>query len=171
MQRTHLKSQKPLYYFLLNTTVANYYKLSAKLVPSYQPKRSAYKAFREDLVDALFKHSERLTKPPSPVATMEDKDIHKAPTEDHGQGPIRILPKQRSCAACVATGRKGIIKRKARRKPLIKLSVNTTQKPRDSKEWARRCCPPITKYGCQLCKIPLCMRGPCWQEHLNQIGR
>ena len=98
---------------------------------------------------------------------MEDKDIHKAVVEDHRQGPIRILPKQRSCAAYVAAGRKGIIERKAHRKPLIELLVITTQKPRDSKEWARRRCPPMTKYGCQLCKILLCIHGPCWQEHLN----
>jgi len=52
---------------------------------------------------------------------MEDKDVYKAPAEDYGQGPIRILPKQRSCAACVTAGRKGIIKRKARRKPLMEL--------------------------------------------------
>ena len=98
---------------------------------------------------------------------MEDKDVYKAPVKDYGQGPIRILLKQRSCAACVAAGRKGTIERKASRKPLTELLVNITQKPRDSKEWARRCRPPMTKHRCQLCKIPLCMRGPCWQEHLN----
>lgn len=169
-QRTHLKSWKPLYHFLLDTTVANCYKLSSQSVPGHWPTRSAHKAFREDLVDALFKHGERLTKPPNPVATMKDKDIYKAPAEEHGRRPIRISTKQRSCAACVTAGRKTSYERKPR-KPLMELSVYTTQKSRDSKEWARRRRPPRTQFGCSLCKIPLCARGPCWQEHLDCIRR
>ena len=104
----------------------NYYKLSAKSIPGYWPKRSAYKAFREDLVEALFNNGEHLTKPLGPAAIMEDKGIYKAPAEDYGQRPIQFLLKERSCAACVSVGRKGIIKRPIKRKPLIELSVNTT---------------------------------------------
>lgn len=69
-------------------TVVNCYKLSAKSIPGYWPKRSAYKAFREDLVEALFDNGERLAKPSGPAAIMEDKDIYKAPAEDYGQRPI-----------------------------------------------------------------------------------
>ena len=87
-QRMYLKSWKPLYHFLVDTTVANYYKFSTKSVPGYWPTYSAYKAFHKDLVSALFKYGKRLTKPPSPSAIMEDKDIHKAPTKEHGQKPI-----------------------------------------------------------------------------------
>jgi len=57
---------------------------------------------------------------------MENKDTYKAPAEEHGQRPIQFLPKERSYAACVAAGRKRIIKRTAKRKPLMELSVNTT---------------------------------------------
>jgi len=167
-QRTHLKSWKSLYHFLLDTTVTNCYKLSTKSVPGYWPTRSAHKAFREELVDALFNHGERLTKPPGPVNTMEDADIHKAPAEEHGQRPVRLGNKQRSCAACVTAGRKTKIKPEVR-KPLMELSVNTTQKSRDSKEWVRRRRPPKTKLGCPLCNIHLCAHGPCWQEHLDRI--
>ena len=92
-QRTHLKSWRPIYHFLLDTTIVNCYKLSTKSIPGYWPKRSAHKAFREELVEALFNNGERLTKPPGRVATMEEKDIHKAPAEEHGQEPIRIFSK------------------------------------------------------------------------------
>ena len=92
---------------------------------------------------------------------MEDKDIHKAPAEDHGQRPIQLLLKERSCAACVSAGRKGTIERPTRRKPLMKPLVNTTQKSRDSKEWARRRRPPRTRFGCPLYKIPLYLYRPC----------
>jgi len=143
-QRTHLKSWRPIYHFLLDTTIVNCYKLSTKLIPSYWPKRSAHKAFREELVKALFNSGERLTKPPSRVATMEEKDIHKAPAEEHGQEPIRIFSKQPSCATCVTARRGSIIEKKAYQKPLMDLSVNTTQKSRNSKQWARRQRPPRT---------------------------
>jgi len=128
-----LKSWKSLYYFLLDTTVTNCYKLSTKLVPGYWPTRSAYKAFREELVDALFNYGERLTKPPGLVNIIEDVDIYKAPAEEYGQRPVRLGNKQRSCAACVTAGRKTAIKPEVR-KPLIELLVHTTQKSRDSKE-------------------------------------
>ena len=108
------------------------------MVPGYWPKYNTHKAFREDLVNALFKYGERLTKPPGLVAIMEDKDIHKAPAEEHGQGPIQIFTKQPSCAACCTMGRGSIIEKKTHQKALMDLLINTVQKPRDSKEWVRR---------------------------------
>ena len=68
--------------------IVNCYKLSARFIPSHWPKHSAHKAFREDLVEALFNYSKRFTNPPSHVTIMEEKDIYKAPVEEHGQGPI-----------------------------------------------------------------------------------
>jgi len=68
---------------------------------------------------------------------MEEKDIHKAPAEEHGKEPVRIFSKQPSCVACVAARRGSIIEKEAYRKPLIELPVNTTQKSCDSKQWAR----------------------------------
>ena len=94
MQRTYIKSWKPLYYFLLNITIYNCYKLSTKSIPSHQPKRSAYKAFRKELIKALFNNGKRLTKSTGRAIIMEDKDIYKAPAKEHGQGPMRIFSKQ-----------------------------------------------------------------------------
>ena len=91
---------------------------------------------------------------------MEDADIYKAPAEEHGQRPVRLGNKQQSYTACVTAGRKTIIKPKVR-KPLMELSVNTTQKSCDSKEWVRRRRPLKTKLGCPLCNIHLCAHGPC----------
>jgi len=54
---------------------------------------------------------------------MEDKDIYKAPTEKHGQEPIRLFPKKPSYAAYIAAGRRGINKQ-VKIKPLLELSVN-----------------------------------------------
>ena len=71
-------------------TITNYYKLLTKLVPGYWLTHSAHKAFYKELSNALFNHSERLIKPPGPVNIIEDVDIHKAPTEEHGQRPVRL---------------------------------------------------------------------------------
>jgi hypothetical protein len=71
------------------------------------------------------------------------KDIHKAPVEEHGQGPVQLFPKEPSCAACVTAGR-DTVKEGFKRKPLIELLVNIIQKSRDSKEWVRRRRPPKT---------------------------
>jgi hypothetical protein len=91
---------------------------------------------------------------------MEDKDIHKAPAKEHGQGPMRIFSKQQSYAACVRAGRKASIESKAR-KPLMELSESTIQKPRGSKDWVRRQRPLRTQFSCSLYKIRLYKTGPC----------
>ena len=105
-------------------TVTNYYKLSIKSVLGHWPTYNAHKAFREELVNAVFNYNKRLTKPPSLVNKIEDADIHKAPAEEHGQRPVWLGNKQRSCTVCVTAGRKTTIKPKVR-KPLIELLVNT----------------------------------------------
>ena len=160
MQRIYIKSQKPLYHFLLNITISNCYKLSAKSIPSYQLKRSAHKAFREELIKALFNNGKRLTKPTGCTVIIEDKDIYKAPAKEHGQGPMWIFSKQQSCAVCVRASRKASIELKAR-KPLIELSESTIQKPHGSKDWVRRQRPPRTRFSYSLYKIRLCKIGPC----------
>ena len=99
---------------------------------------------------------------------MEDKDIYKAPTKLHRQGPIKVFKKDKSYTAYIAAKKKSTNPKKPR-KALIDLSINTVRKPHDSKDWVRPTRPPRTKWGCLLCKIPLCQDGPCWQEHLDQI--
>ena len=88
--------------------------------------------------------------------------------EEYRQGPVRLFPKKPSYAAYITAGR-DTTKEGFKRKSLMELSVNTTQKPRDSKEWVRRRRPPRTRFGCALYNIPLCKEGPYWQEHLSLI--
>ena len=68
--------------------------------------------------------------------------------EVHGSKPIKLGPKK-TCTACAAAGRK--------RKALEEISPNVRQRA------------PETSFGCELCKIPLCQWGECWQEHLKQV--
>ena len=127
-----MKSWKPLYHFLFNTTVVNCYKLFTNSVPSYWPTHNAHKAFCKNFVNVLFKHSKCFIKPPGPFVTMEDKDIYKALVEKHRQKPVQLFPKKLSCATCIVAGKRGI-NEQAKRKPFLEFSVNTTQKPYSSK--------------------------------------
>lgn len=167
-QRVHNKSWKPLWHFLLNISLVNCYKLSSQSSPGHWPTRSAHKAFRLELIESLFNYLVRLAKQKKPPATMGDKDIHKVLAEEHGRGPVLLFRNHRGCAACIAAGKKSS-NTKHPRKPLTELSINTIKKPRDSKDWKKPKRPPRTRNGCPLCKIPLCTKGTCWQEHLDQI--
>ena len=57
--KIHRRTWKPLFHFLLNTTVTNAYKLSSYATRGWL-NHVGHKAFREDLVNALFKHSARV---------------------------------------------------------------------------------------------------------------
>jgi hypothetical protein len=99
-------------------------------------------------------YSERLIKLTHLNTGIEDKDIYKAPAELHGQGPVKVFEKDKSCAACIAAKRKSANPKKPR-KALMDLSINTVRKPRDSKDWVRPIRPLRIKWDCPLCKIPL----------------
>ena len=61
-QRTHNKTWKPLWHFLLDTAVSNAYKIAHSLggKPYGGKNVASHKAFRIDLARELFNHSERL---------------------------------------------------------------------------------------------------------------
>ena len=50
---------------------------------------------------------------------------------------VRINKTQKTYSACLVVGRKSYIKKLLNRKPLYKLSVNTTKRSRDSKDFKR----------------------------------
>ena len=85
-QRTHFKSWKPLWHFLLDTTVTNAYK-TAHCTPE-RPNGEAWehlshKRFRTKLASQLFAHSERLGIPFQPREALA-KYVHAARESDHG---------------------------------------------------------------------------------------
>jgi len=62
-QRTHRKTWKPLFHFLLNTVLSNSYLLSSYRPTNCQASRNnSHKKFRRDLRDALFERSIRKQK-------------------------------------------------------------------------------------------------------------
>jgi hypothetical protein len=169
-QRVHCKTWKPLFHFLLDTSITNSYKLSSYYNTS---DGLGHKKFRKDLRDELFTrvtrhdHSSPRKRSLSPRKTISD--IIWQPVEEHKL--VHLGGKLQNCSACVEGGRKSDIEHIGRRKPLADLSINTTRKPRDSQEWERPKRAPRTLYGCSVCKIPLCVKPGCWESHMERLRR
>lgn len=130
--------------------------------------RAGHKAFCEALVISLFENSVRL--PVYNKSRVSMAQIQWYPAVEHGYKPEKINEKEVACAAYLQVERKTQIKRAGRRKPLCELSLNTTKRPRNSDAWKRPQRAPRTKFGCRLCRIPLCRTGPCWQEYMDQLN-
>ena len=161
-QRIYNKTWKPLWYFLLDTTIVNSYKITHCLLvrPFGEPQdHNSHKAFRKDLATGLFEHSERHGQPPSSVKTLATL-VHPAAPRDHG-GLVRLGLKARYCEVCKRAGRKG--KQATPRKALTELSGNAIRGQK------RREFGPRGLFGCKLCDIPLCNNQRCWNEHIRAI--
>ena len=165
--KIHRRTWKPLFYFLLDTTITNAYKLSS-LCTRGQLHHAGHKAFCEALVSSLFKNSARLPQPLKSNDPISQIQWHLL--VEYGYKPEKISEKEVACAACLHAGRKTQIKRYRRWKPLCELSPNTIRKPRNSDAWKRPQRAPRTKFGCRLCRIPLYRRGPCWKEHVDRLN-
>ena len=165
--KIHRRTWKPLFHFFFNMTVTNCYKLSSMCTRGWV-YRAGHKAFREALVNSLFEYSASQARADRAQVSMEN--IQWYPVIYYGYKAVKINRKQKTCSACLAVGRKSCIKKLLNRKPLCELSVNTTKRPRDSKDFKRPQRAPRTTYGCKLCRIPLCKDGPCWQEHVDQLN-
>ena len=165
--KIHRRTWKPLFHFLFDMTVTNAYKLSSYATNGW-PKRSGHKKFFEQLVNSLFKLS--TSEPQSNCAQISMDNIQWYPVVYYGYKAVRINEKQKTCSACFAAGRKSRVKKLSNRKPLCELSVNTTKRSRNRKDFKRPQKSPRTTYGCKLCRIPLCKDGPCWQEHVDRLN-
>lgn len=165
-QRTHRKTWKPLFHFLLDTVLGNSYLLSSYRPTDYRATRQeGHKQFRRDLRDALFDRSTRKQKRAFQHPSRRPiNDIVWHPTELHILEKLWLKPK--NCSACIQAQRSSQEHHKRLRKPLSKLSPNTVRKPRDSKDWKRPLRAPRTHFGCKICRIPFCRKDECWQ-----IGR
>ena len=165
-QRIHLKNWKPLWHFLLDTTITNCYKLYRFHPQSLQLKdRYKQKEFRTKLAIELFNHSERTTPAPGRPARIGPLTQYVIPDVANQHQHVLLSQVPKACVPCRVAERrpKGIKKRKA----LGELSHNV-QRPGqvDKKRKVER---RKSRHGCKLCNIYICKKGSCWEEHLNSI--
>jgi hypothetical protein len=164
--KRHRKTWKALFHFALDTITTNCYKLSSFATPGW-PHKAGHKAFLQSLIHTLLEQSVRLTKrSKSHVPTSQ---IILRPVVEHGYKPEKINTKHIACSACLEAGRKASKKVISRRKPLAELSKNTVRKSNKG-NWKRPQRAPRTRFGCRLCRIPLCKEGGCWQEHIDRLN-
>ena len=139
-QRTHRKNWKPLWHFLLDTTITNCFKIH-----SYRPPGAIFssghalkhKEFRSRLVKGLFERSERLTKPMGRSAQVQKPLTHYVMPDIASQHQHVALSKRlRACQACKTAGRGAATG--AKRKALRELSHNIKRLKRSNEIKARR---------------------------------
>ena len=166
-QRTHRKTWKPLWHFLLDTTITNYFQIHRyrppiTASPTYQHQYTQ-KEFRTELAVALFDYSERLTKAPQALPKpLTEYVIPDTASEHHHI--VLSKTKFKSCIICKTVGRRPTDALK--RKPLGELShnINSTTRPKKRKLEMKR-----TSYGCNVCKQYICKTGSYWSDHIKAI--
>lgn len=168
-QRVHVKSWKPLWHFLLDSTIVNSYLLH-HCVPKQsnnQPRNHySQREFRVKLASQLFEFSERLCGRPSSAKIPLATRVHAAAPRDHGYLE-HIGDGVKACVPCLLAGRKASKLAKIR-KPLLELSANSVR-PRGLDKGKRRERAPRGLLGCRLCGIYICNHMGCWKEHLAAI--
>ena len=164
-QRVHLKTWKPLWHFLLDTTIVNSYKIinTTELRPYTElRKHGSHKLFRMELIQELYDHSERIAKPFPGLHDHKRKEltqlVRHAPAIEHGIR-VQLSEKLHYCLSCQISSR--IARKASVRKPLQNLSTNSIRAEQ------RRQRPAKSSLGCELCRMFICKKISCWNEHLE----
>ena len=161
--RRHNKTWKPLWHFLLDTTVTNCFKLyyHHPQAPATRSDRMEQKDFRIKLAIELFDHSERTTLPLS--ITPKPLTHYVIPDTASEHRHAVLSSKSQAYIVCRVAGRRPVVGSK-KRKPLGELAhnINRTYRVKKRKAEVKK-----TKYGCLLCKLAICRKGSCWKEHLE----
>ena len=109
-QRIHTKSWKPLWHFLLDTTIVNCYKIakSSPKRPWGEPSsHHSHKDFRLELVEELFMHSKRLTPEPK-LAKHLKQSVAQTNKPNHVE-LIRMDGDSKTCDVYMAKKSLGLI--------------------------------------------------------------
>ena len=166
-QSKHNKNWKPLWHFLLDSTVTNCLQIHRSNHHELA-NRFTQKEFRTKLAVDLFSYSERLTHygvSSEPQKPLTNYIIHHHARAHHHRRLFYTTTRAR--LPCKLAGRRpatgGIIKRNA----LGELSVNTG---RSNEGLVKRRIGQIrSHWGCQLCNMPICKQRSCWMEHIEAI--
>lgn len=128
-QRRSPHTWRPLWYFLLDTTVCNAYQLSAKCDPGAGRHRPHF-AFTEQLAYQLCERSISLSDrnylvaaPPAPSRTLLQDKVRPIMRLEHGLRATKLSNTDKSCVAYESDGRTvSMAKRAKQRKAFDNLS-------------------------------------------------
>ena len=164
-QRVHLKTWKPLWHFLLDTTMVDSYKIiNTTELRRYAElrKHGSHRLFRMDLIQKLYDHSTRMTSSLWGLKDYKRKELAQlvrcASPIEHGIR-VQLSESTHYCVPCSIGHR--IARKTSVRKPLQELFMNSIlakkRRQRSSK----------ISLGCKLCRMFICKSIMCWREHLE----
>ncbi|PVH97940.1 hypothetical protein DM02DRAFT_657753 [Periconia macrospinosa] len=104
VQQVKRRTWKPLWYFLLDLTINNCYRLSS-YSSSTAAKRGGHKKFLYDLIEQLFKRGKRLCHGSTKRQRLDDLAQHVSVNEEGSHRSVRLFGEARTCAACAENGR------------------------------------------------------------------
>ena len=144
--RSHRKTWRPLFSFLLEVILINSYKLS-DMLDRVETKRSGHRRFRLKLVAQL----ENAAGKPVKYDSRRQRSVNDLQVRNgvvHYQGNLYEQGKAQPCVVCQARGH---------RNPLQAVYLNQSS--------ARKRPSTRTTQGCIQCSTPLC--NDCCREHLQ----
>ena len=164
-QRVHLKIWKPLWHFLLNTTIVNSYKIINIIeLRSYAKlrKHDFHRLFRMKLIQKLYDHSTRIASSGEDFKDYKKKKLVRlvrcASSIEHGIR-VQLSEGQHYCVSCSIDHR--IARKTTVPKSLEKLSMNSILAEKRRQRFS------LTSLDCKLCRMFICKSITCWREHLE----
>lgn len=148
-QRVKRKTWKPIWFFLFDLVLSNSYRLSS-FFSKPDTKSGGHQNFLQRLLEDLLQASAKPAQKHDSRPSMAGATLKSTP---HGSKPAG-MGKKKTCAACAAAGRK---RNSKKRIILGELDPNVPLRA------------PETRFGCEICQIPLCQSKLCWEEHLKQV--
>ena len=166
-QRVHLKIWKSLWHFLLDTTIVNSYKIIniTKLRPYAKlRKHDSHRLFRMELIQKLYDYFERIAKSFSGFQVHDHKRKKLTQLIKHASAAeydilVQLSEKMHYCVPCQLNNR--IARKKSVRKFLQHLSTNSIRVEQRRQRLAK------SGLSCELCRMFICKKISCWNEHLK----
>ena len=158
-QRVHIKNWKPLWHWLLDTTITNAYKRNACTSTSsraFRSKNSSHFDFRMKLANELFERSQRqyLKRPHPPPKPAVEPTQKIAPSAHE----FVNLP-DRHQSYCVVCKLEDCTSTERNRKALKELNPNSLRRGARRKRGGR------TRFWCEVCDVPVCTKPECREQH------
>ena len=165
-QRRCYRTWFPLWNFLRETTITNIVILlqhhySGKKIPDFhlQVRRQLALTLMAQIPDEE-RPSQATKRAALYIDGMENTITSKDCVAGYLPSPYK---KARYCSPYSTNGRSGL---QGPRKVLGELSSNSVRGTGCNRGGRKR--PPRTTWGCISCKINICKRAPCWDEHINK---
>ena len=161
--RRCLRNWKPLWHWLLDTTLCN----AAMIWKAHGHFTTKHGSLNTEFRKQIYLNWMSRGRKPLPVSVPQS--IVRTPNKQFPINPAvptctnGLLEKASYCVSCVNAGRKAIPQHS--RKPLSELSRNSVRSDSSGRKTSRQR-PPCPKNGCLRCLVNICKSSICWNDHI-----